>query len=145
MAAGPPHRHPQALRRLVGEDHLLPHVRAPSSADWLTRARPRANGGHRPAPVLTLLFGPRVEVSDTTIGLDRGRKRSLYARAGIPEYWVVNLRRRQFEIYRDPAPAAEAPFGARYQTPHVLTEAEAVTPLPAPAARIAVADLLPRP
>lgn len=85
-----------------------------------------------------------VEVSDTTVRLDRERKGSLYARAGIPEYWLVNLRRRRLEVYRDPPLAAEAQIGARYQTQRVLTEEETVTPLAVPGARVPVADLLPR-
>jgi Uma2 family endonuclease len=32
-----------------------------------------------------------VEVSDTTLGIDMGRKLSIYAEAGVPEYWVVDV------------------------------------------------------
>src|SRR5262245_26128697 len=32
-----------------------------------------------------------VEVSDTTLPFDLGRKANLYARSGIPEYWVLNI------------------------------------------------------
>ena len=32
-----------------------------------------------------------VEVSDTTLDIDLGRKLRIYARAGIPEYWVVDV------------------------------------------------------
>ncbi len=32
-----------------------------------------------------------VEVSDTTLALDLGRKADLYAAAGVPEYWAVDL------------------------------------------------------
>jgi Uma2 family endonuclease len=84
-----------------------------------------------------------LEVSDTTLGLDRRRKGSLYARAGLPEYWLVNLPARRVEVYRDPAPDPAAPYGARYQTRQVFGEHETVSPLSAPQARIAVADLLP--
>src|SRR5262249_38816140 len=50
-------------------------------------------------PTTALLI---VEVSLTTLRHDRGRKASLYARAGIADYWIVNLVDRQLEIYRDP-------------------------------------------
>jgi len=32
-----------------------------------------------------------VEVSDSTLGYDRGRKLPLYARHGIPEVWIVDV------------------------------------------------------
>ena len=44
-----------------------------------------------------------VEVSDTTLKNDRIRKASLYARAGIADYWIINLVDRQLEVYRQPA------------------------------------------
>jgi Uma2 family endonuclease len=44
-----------------------------------------------------------VEVSDTTLRRDRRVKLALYATAGIPEFWIVNLETREVEIYRSPA------------------------------------------
>ena len=44
-----------------------------------------------------------VEVSDTTLRRDRRVKLALYARAGIPEFWIVNLEVREVEIYRSPS------------------------------------------
>jgi Uma2 family endonuclease len=43
-----------------------------------------------------------VEVSDTTLDYDRGEKLRLYARHGIPEYWVVDLQTKRLEVYREP-------------------------------------------
>ena len=40
-----------------------------------------------------------IEVSDTTLNFDRHTKASLYAEAGIPEYWIINLQKQQIEIY----------------------------------------------
>jgi Uma2 family endonuclease len=77
-----------------------------------------------------------IEVADTTLRFDRGRKRSAYARSGIQDYWIVNLLERQLEVYRDPA-------GARYRSVTVHREPEAVTPLAAPQASVRVSDLLP--
>jgi Uma2 family endonuclease len=42
------------------------------------------------------------EVADTSLTFDREHKGSLYARARLPEYWIVNLVDRVFEVYRDP-------------------------------------------
>lgn len=44
-----------------------------------------------------------VEVSDTTIRMDRGPKRRNYAASGIPEYWVVNLPANKVAVHREPA------------------------------------------
>jgi len=41
-----------------------------------------------------------MEVSDTTLYSDTTTKRDLYARAGVPEYWVINLNARRVMIYR---------------------------------------------
>jgi Uma2 family endonuclease len=43
-----------------------------------------------------------VEVADTTLDRDRQDKGRIYARAGIPVYWVVNVTDRQVEVYTDP-------------------------------------------
>ena len=43
-----------------------------------------------------------VEVSESTLGQDRGKKRTAYARARIPVYWIVNLVARQVEVYTRP-------------------------------------------
>jgi Uma2 family endonuclease len=43
-----------------------------------------------------------VEVADTSLAHDRGTKGPLYARAGIPEYWIVNLRDEVIEVYTRP-------------------------------------------
>lgn len=43
-----------------------------------------------------------VEVSDSTLRRDRGTKLRSYARAGIPQYWIVNLIEQQIEVYSQP-------------------------------------------
>jgi Uma2 family endonuclease len=84
-----------------------------------------------------------VEVSDTTLSYDRDRKGSLYARAGIQGYWIVNVVDRQVEVYRDPQPDPTAPSGYRYSSRTVLRPPATVNPLELPQTTIAVADLLP--
>lgn len=84
-----------------------------------------------------------VEVSDTTLGLDRGRKGALYARAGIAEYWIVNLVDGVLETHRDPDSGSGTQHGWAYRTVQRLGAADTVSPLAAPAARIRVGDLLP--
>jgi Uma2 family endonuclease len=93
--------------------------------------------GHPARPVLL------VEVAETSLAFDREHKGSLYARARIPEYWLVNLVDRVLEVYCDPVPSAEAPYGWRFSALLRLGAADSVSPLAAPQARVAVADLLP--
>ncbi|WHZ21410.1 MAG: hypothetical protein OJF47_000522 [Nitrospira sp.] len=82
-----------------------------------------------------------VEVSDSTLPLDRNRKRAIYARAGIPEYWIVNLVERCLEIYRNPIGSPGQP--TRYHVSHKAAPTEIVSPLSVPHVSIAVTDLLP--
>src|SRR5437899_5865579 len=84
-----------------------------------------------------------VEVSESSLAADRHRKGSLYARAGLADYWVLNLVDRVLEVYREPAPDAAAPFGWRYTRGEVLGADARVTPLAAPGASVAVSQLLP--
>jgi len=79
-----------------------------------------------------------VEVSDTTLRLDRGRKQAAYARSGVQEYWIINLLHRQVEVHRDPS-------GARYLSVTIYSDSDAITPLTAPDASVPVSDLLPPP
>jgi Uma2 family endonuclease len=60
-----------------------------------------------------------VEVSDTSLRYDRTTKQRLYATAGIPTYWIVNLRNETVEVYENPDPEA-----GTYQNKSTLTEAD---------------------
>jgi Uma2 family endonuclease len=84
-----------------------------------------------------------VEVADSSLRLDRRLKGGLYARAGLPEYWIVNLVDGVLEVHRAPQPEATAAYGWVYRSVDVLRPPATVTPLAAPGARIPVADLLP--
>jgi Uma2 family endonuclease len=84
-----------------------------------------------------------VEVSDSSLHLDRQQKGSLYARAGIEDYWIVNLVDRVLEIYRDPIPDPSALYGWRYRSVITLVPPAVAVPLAFASSRIAVADLLP--
>jgi Uma2 family endonuclease len=92
---------------------------------------------HPARPVLV------VEVAESSLGFDRERKGSLYARAGIADYWILNLVDRVLEVYRDPAPDLSAHFGWRYLSVEILGSEASVTPLAAAGSRLCVADFLP--
>jgi Uma2 family endonuclease len=78
-----------------------------------------------------------VEIADSSLLYDRKRKVPLYARAGIPEYWLVNLVKRCLEVFRNPQDGA-------YTVHRVLHDGDSIAPLARPEAAIPVASLLPR-
>lgn len=67
------------------------------AADYLKR---------HPAPADVALM---VEVANTTLAFDRRLKARIYARAGIPAYWIINVADRRVEAFTDPDSAAEEP------------------------------------
>jgi len=66
-----------------------------------------------------------IEVASTTLTRDLGEKAALYARAGVADYWVWNIRFRQVIVHRDPTEG-------RYRSATVYNEGESVAPLAAP-------------
>jgi len=54
---------------------------------------------HHPSPAEVLLI---VEVADTSLQDDRTVKAPLYAKAGIVEYWILNVTTRQVHVFREP-------------------------------------------
>ncbi len=75
--------------------------------------------------------------------MDTTTKAELYATAGVPDYWVIDLENRQLLIYRDPV-ALPAGLGATaYRTHLAFGPNDSVSPLAAPTASVKVADLLP--
>lgn len=86
-------------------------------------------------------IGLVIEVSDTTLVDDRTVKARVYARARLPEYWIVNIPERQIEVYtrpragRSPAYLSRRDYADSQAVPLVL-RGQAVATLP-------VTDLLP--
>jgi Uma2 family endonuclease len=136
----------QALARAFGEGWTV-RSQAPIALDDASEPEPDVavvRGGirdfaaaHPVDPVLV------VEVSLSSLAFDREHKASLYARAGRPEYWIVNLVDRVIEVRREPAPEPSAPYGWDYAFVDVLGPTERVSALGAPAVQIPVGDLLP--
>lgn len=84
-----------------------------------------------------------VEVAETSYRIDRRYKTSLYARARVPEYWIVDLVHGTLEVHREPEASATALYGWRYGSVETLRPPATVTPLVAPTRPIPVTDLLP--
>ncbi len=84
-----------------------------------------------------------IEVSDTTLHYDRTIKSGIYARAGVAEYWILDLGHRRLEICREPMvlPGKRGGHGYKVRSKH--GEDEKVSPVFAPEIEISVADLLP--
>jgi Uma2 family endonuclease len=100
-----------------------------------TRGDYRASHPARPALV--------VEVADSSLDFDRQHKGSLYARAGVADYWIVNLIDRVVEVFREPTADASALYGWRYRSIEVVSPPSMIAPLAIPSSPIAVAALLP--
>ncbi len=76
-----------------------------------------------------------IEVADSSLLRDR-EKAALYARVGIPEYWILNLKERCLEVSRDPQNGV-------YRSRSVLRAGDTVRPLARPEMSIAISGLLP--
>ncbi len=83
-----------------------------------------------------------VEVSDETLSYDLGAKRMDYARAEVPEYWVVDVKRRRIRAFRRPDAAAVDAEHA-YLDEIVADVGGTISPLAIPTLQINVADVLP--
>jgi Uma2 family endonuclease len=77
-----------------------------------------------------------IEVSDTSLQYDRTTKASLYAEAGVPEYWIINLVDDVLEVYRQPS-------GQSYQSKEILKPGSRITPQAWPDLEIDVSELIP--
>jgi Uma2 family endonuclease len=91
-------------------------------------------------PTTALLI---VEVADTTLAYDTTTKAELYATAGVPEYWVLDVTGRQLFVFRDPQALPAALGAVTYQTKLTLSATDSISPLAASSVTVAVADLLP--
>jgi Uma2 family endonuclease len=151
MTKNPPHIIAAVLTR-VALEKILPN-------GWFLNVQdPVALADSEPEPDFSVIRGePRlflthvptasdagmlVEISDTSLNVDRTTQLQLFAEASIPVYWIVNLVDRQVEVYTDPSGPAPKPAYARQQlfkendsVPVVLDGAEV--------GRLAVRELLP--
>lgn len=76
-----------------------------------------------------------IEVADTSLEKDRHVKLPLYARAGVPEAWIVDLTANRVEVYRQPTPDG-------YREARVLQRGESLTIEAFPDLTLSVDDLL---
>jgi Uma2 family endonuclease len=88
---------------------------------------------HHPSPDEVFLL---VEIADTTLDYDRWQKAPAYARAGILEYWILDVN--LYQIYR-----FYQPEGGKYREEQVLDQGSVVSMVAFPDVRIEVARLFP--
>jgi Uma2 family endonuclease len=88
------------------------------------------HGHPRPEDVLLV-----IEVSDSTLAYDRQIKVPLYARAGIPEVWIVNLIDERVETFADLS-------GGAYRVPAAFSRGEEVQSRALAALRLGVSEIL---
>jgi Uma2 family endonuclease len=84
-----------------------------------------------------------VEVSDSSLDYDTDDKASLYASAGIADYWVVDLVNRRLIVHRDPQADGAKRFDFGYANVTAFLPGQSVSPVAAAQATVAVADLMP--
>jgi Uma2 family endonuclease len=153
-----PQLEPHALAIGLAQD-LLPlvfgagfHVRVQSPVALGKRSEPEPDvavvrGGRRdyfpgrPGAPGTLVLA--LEVADSTLAYDRNQKASMYAKEGVLDYWILNVRDRQLEVQRIPEPTPDARYGYGYRERFVVAADGEVAPLAAPDKPVRVADLLP--
>lgn len=151
MGKNPPHAY---IREQI-EDWFKASV----GAGWLVRSQePLSLPDGEPEPDVMIARGVRsdyksrhpqpgdvallVEVSDATLHIDRKLKNRVYARAGIPFYWIANVNERLFEVYTD---AFDDGTNAFYRQMTLYTEGDQLPLIidGQEVARITVKELLP--
>jgi Uma2 family endonuclease len=115
------------------QDPLRLDVRSEPEPD-IVILQPDTPENRHPEPADVFLV---IEVADSSISVDRRRKRPMYARAGTPEYWIVDLNAGRVEIYRDPLRSR-----GRYRSATLLGRGDTISPLFAPDTSVDVTMIL---
>jgi Uma2 family endonuclease len=82
-----------------------------------------------------------IEVSDSSIEVDY-EKAFEYAAAGVPDYWILDMRKRQIHVYRDVVRDSSAILGLRFESVRVFGESETISPLAKSNVVVAVSELV---
>ncbi len=122
------------LVRLYGETHdvavQLPLDLATTSVpqpDFALIARGTVVKGKNPTMADLV-----IEVSNSSLTFDRNEKASLYAKAGIPEYWIVDVVHQRVEVYRQPGLSSGVSEPFVYSDCQILEPEQSVQPLKVP-------------
>lgn len=107
---------------------MLNDINCPEPDVALIRGSEEDYADRHPGPADILLA---IEVADSSVSTDRSTKQRLYASAGVPRYWLINIPNSQVEVFEDPDPAT-----GRYQDQQIVSGSELLT------LRLALADEL---
>ncbi|MBC8108126.1 MAG: Uma2 family endonuclease [Anaerolineae bacterium] len=143
----PPMKHPHAL----AVAKVVDVMRKLFPDSWIRQDMPlNATDDSDPEPDIAVLEKPMsayrdhpetavliIEVSDTSVNLDR-RKASVYAEANVQDYWILNIRDNQLEVFRQPDRSAR-----KYTDQQIIPATGSIAPLVKPLAVIAVVEMLP--
>lgn len=129
------------LKRLLAEVALvrvqdpiqLSQYSEPEPDIAVVRIDPRKYINHHPAPNEIFLL---VEVADTTLETDRKQKARLYARAGITDYWILDVNQRQVYVFREPGIEA-------YKLELILQEDARLSSIAFPEIEIQISQMFP--
>jgi Uma2 family endonuclease len=77
-----------------------------------------------------------IEVADSSLKLDTEIKAKAYSQAGIKDYWVLDVVKRELIVFRNPTPEG-------YQNQEIITERQKISPLDFPDLEIVIAEMLP--
>ena len=145
---GPDHWHSVAsltgkLVRTFGETHMV----CPQLSLDLGDSQPEPDFSLIPLGLIVPKKLPTtadlvIEVAKTSLAFDRHEKASVYAKAGIPELWIINLIASQVEVLRRPHPSSEGAYGYAYGSVDFLRGEETVAPLFRPEAVFKASELL---
>lgn len=97
-----------------------------------------ANDAPRHPPGADLI----IEIADSTLAFDRAEKASLYAKAHVEDYWILNLRNQRLEVRRTPAENPEGAYGWDYAELTIYAPGQSVSPGFAPETGFEVWTLL---
>ncbi|HUE87206.1 MAG TPA: Uma2 family endonuclease [Vicinamibacterales bacterium] len=102
----------------------------------LALLEPRADGYSAAHPTAAEIL-LAIEVADTTLAFDLGTKVPLYARAAVPEVWVIDVNEQAIRVYRDPSASG-------YKTSFTVTGQNSVASVALPDVRVVVSNLFPQ-
>jgi Uma2 family endonuclease len=108
--------------RVHKEDPVNVNERNEPEPDLTVLRAPLQELGRKPQPQDALLV---IEVAASSLRFDLSTKADLYARAGIPDYWVLDIENRRMIVHREPA-------SGKYNSVVAYSEGESVAPLAAP-------------
>lgn len=124
------HADPQSIQCRIQSGITLPELDSRPEPDLVWVKAERYLSSHPTSDDVLLL----IEVSHSTLKSDQQEKESLYARAGIPEYWIVDILHQRIHVHQQP-------MQGRYESVTIIEKGQSVAPLIHPQAVLNTEDL----